>query len=164
MNQSNVGNLRSGAHSAALSLFTKGVWLMADLTDQVFGKLWVTKHKNDVCDCDCYCGSRVHVATDDLIDGRITACPICAAQKRKEELNATQPMVVREANKYIGKHKNKSGVIGVGWDGANKRWVAQISIRGRNIYLGSSRDLNKAIKLRREGESKYIISDREVIQ
>jgi len=50
---------------------------------------------------------------------------------------------------------NKSGVTGVYWNKIGKRWVAQIKINKKTIYLCSFRDKNKAIKLRKEAEEKY---------
>lgn len=49
----------------------------------------------------------------------------------------------------------KSGVVGVAWHNKNKKWVAQISISKKNIYLGSFENKEDAIKARKEAEEKY---------
>lgn len=50
---------------------------------------------------------------------------------------------------------NKSGVIGVCWHKAAQLWVAQISDRGKRIYLGSDKDVNVVIAIRKKAEIEY---------
>ena len=52
--------------------------------------------------------------------------------------------------------KNKiSGVKGVYWRKEGERWYATITKEGKTIYLGSSKDIQIAIKLRKDAEIKY---------
>lgn len=50
---------------------------------------------------------------------------------------------------------NKSGVAGVHFCNTIKRWVARIVVDQRTINLGTSRDLEKAVTLRKAAEVKY---------
>jgi hypothetical protein len=49
---------------------------------------------------------------------------------------------------------NKSGVMGVHWDKASRKWIAQIRGGGRNRYLGSFDDLDAARVARSQAEKK----------
>ena len=53
------------------------------------------------------------------------------------------------------KSNNKSGTTGVHWDNKRKKWVAQIMIKGKPIYLGRYNIKDDAIKARKEAEKKY---------
>ena len=48
-----------------------------------------------------------------------------------------------------------SGVNGVCWYKANKKWVARIKFKGNWVYLGSYVNLDDAIKVRKEAEQVY---------
>ena len=50
---------------------------------------------------------------------------------------------------------NKSGCTGVTWHKRDSIWEVHISIGNKQIYLGRSNDLSKAIKMRKEAEEKY---------
>jgi len=49
----------------------------------------------------------------------------------------------------------KSGVKGVTWDYHRKHWVPQIKVDGKSKYLGRYKDLNEAIRARREAEIEF---------
>ena len=49
-----------------------------------------------------------------------------------------------------------SGVIGVSWHKASKKWCARISVDGKRINLGRFNNLDDAIYARREAEIKYL--------
>lgn len=59
-----------------------------------------------------------------------------------------------QMNKRIQRN-NTSGVPGVTYIKRDGVWVARISINGKRIHLGSSKDFNEAVKLRKEAEEKY---------
>lgn len=50
---------------------------------------------------------------------------------------------------------NKSGVCGVGWHVKDRRWVAHITIDGKQIRLGAFLDKNDAIAARLAAEKEY---------
>lgn len=57
-------------------------------------------------------------------------------------------------NKKI-QHNSKSGVSGVVWNKKLNKWIARISHDGERIYLGIFKNLDDAIKTRKEAEEKY---------
>lgn len=54
-------------------------------------------------------------------------------------------------NKSLSKN-NKSGCHGVSWHTKSGFWVARITLNGKKLFLGQSKDLAVAIKLRKEAE------------
>lgn len=50
---------------------------------------------------------------------------------------------------------NTSGVTGVTWVKRIDKWMAQIRLNGKNIFLGNYDDINSAIEARKNGELKY---------
>lgn len=57
-------------------------------------------------------------------------------------------------NKGMYKH-NTSGYKGVTWDKSRNKWIAQISVDGKNIFLGRFECKEKAYEARLSGENKY---------
>lgn len=50
---------------------------------------------------------------------------------------------------------NTSGITGVTWDKARRKWAAAICYEGKRIHLGRYSNKDDAIKARREAEDKY---------
>lgn len=50
---------------------------------------------------------------------------------------------------------NKSGKTGVCWNKQNQSWMAYISLKRQQIFLGYYKDKDKAIQAREEAEEKY---------
>lgn len=50
---------------------------------------------------------------------------------------------------------NKSGFTGVRFDKVNSRWISEITVNGKAIYLGSFTQKEEAIKKRKEAEIKF---------
>lgn len=50
---------------------------------------------------------------------------------------------------------NTSGVTGVTWKTHDSKWVAQIKVDGRNIYLGRYTDFDEAVRARSLAERRY---------
>jgi hypothetical protein len=51
--------------------------------------------------------------------------------------------------------RNTSGYVGVHWHKVNKKWVAQIKVNQKVVYLGSFTSVKEAINTRREAAMKY---------
>lgn len=51
--------------------------------------------------------------------------------------------------------QNTSGVTGVSFKKDKGLWVAYITVNARRIWLGSSKDFNEAVELRKNAEKKY---------
>ena len=59
-------------------------------------------------------------------------------------------------NRNVGLQKNNtSGITGVGWNRQMNKWIAQITVNYKTIYLGSFNDKEDAIKCRLMAEKKY---------
>lgn len=50
---------------------------------------------------------------------------------------------------------NTSGVTGVHWDKSRNKWLSQIQVNGKYIYLGRYDNFEDAVKARKEAEEKY---------
>lgn len=139
-----------------------------DLIGEKFNKLTVISEngktgKEILWKCKCDCGNFTNVRGYDLKNGHTKSCG-CT---RKENSKNT----IKEKNKqYIEKNfventslsqlkanfkNNTSGYKGVTWDRHSKRWKAFIYFQNKRIYLGNFKDINKAIKARKEAEEKY---------
>jgi hypothetical protein len=56
---------------------------------------------------------------------------------------------MRNASRYVS---NSSGHHGVSWKPRDKIWVARICVDGRNIHIGSFRDIESAVVARKAAE------------
>ncbi len=63
-------------------------------------------------------------------------------------------MQENQRNERLSKN-NTSGIIGVTWSRCAKKWVSQITVSRKNIYLGCYKDLELASFVRKEAEIKY---------
>lgn len=52
-------------------------------------------------------------------------------------------------------NKNKSGIVGVCWSEARKRWRGHITVNGRSIHLGFFENKERAIAAREAANRKY---------
>lgn len=59
-----------------------------------------------------------------------------------------------DANKDISP-RNKTGIIGVGWDNARHKWISKITSNYQNIFLGRYENIEDAIVARLKAEKKY---------
>lgn len=57
-------------------------------------------------------------------------------------------------NTSIGK-RNTSGFVGVTWDKRRSKWMAQIIVNRKNIYLGQFLQISDAVKARLDADVKY---------
>lgn len=72
---------------------------------------------------------------------------------RKSQL---RPATNQENTRNQGiQSNNKSGVTGVCWNANRNMWDAYIGIDNKQIYLGTSKNKEDVIKLRKEAEEKY---------
>lgn len=61
---------------------------------------------------------------------------------------------INQKNKSM-RHDNKSGFTGVIWNKASKKWLAQIAVDGRYIYLGLFAEIEDAIAARKQANIKH---------
>lgn len=137
-----------------------------DLTGKQFGELTVLEHdkekskgkKDTYWKCRCSCGKITSVARKHLLDGSIKSCGHTKRQNGLDHTDNFNGMRDRQ-NKYntnlevIRNQKmqpnNTSGVKGVHYNKARGRWVAEVSVGGKNIRR-DFKNKEDAIKYRQE--------------
>ena len=138
-----------------------------DVTGQRFGRLValeiVDKHKTksvNIWKCLCDCGRHENVRIDLLTAHSTRSCG--CLKKEQDEININEKLMERYidgvATPSLRKRirtDSKSGVKGVTWSKRDKVWRASISIKGKQIYLGQSKDVDAMIKLRKAAEKIY---------
>ena len=123
-----------------------------DLTNLEFGRLKAieaTEQRNSngsiIWKCECSCGNTAYVSAGDLVKKAVRSCGCLAkevyshngkiAGKNISDNFCVENTNVKNLTMKIPKH-NTSGIKGVTWDSARKKWRAQIHFKGRNYYLG----------------------------
>lgn len=86
-------------------------------------------------------------------DGLIDHIDGDTLNNRKSNLRVADS-VLNGRNRKVTKG-SKSGCVGVRWHSKNNVWVSQISVGGKQLHLGQSKNLEEAIKLRKDAEEKY---------
>lgn len=86
-------------------------------------------------------GQEVDHINGNKLDNRKSNLRICTCQQNRFNINPIK--------------KSPSGRVGVVWDTAHQRWVAQIQVNHKKYYLGYYRNLGDAITARIAGENKY---------
>ena len=136
---------------------------LKDWIGRQFGMLTVTSYagkKNGVhfWKCRCECGNETTVNQSSLKSGHTTSCG-CQAKpvyEYKTLVDGTCVELLRTALKKgtIAKN-NTSGVRGVYWDKKRQNWVAQITFKGKTLYLGSFANIGEAATARKRAEKRY---------
>ena len=114
--------------------------------------------------CKCDCGKEFIVGGDEL-SKHPYSCGCTPKPKRSEtgrpndwalgydkDKHTMACMTKKERAVYI---TSKSGVSGVRWVKQRNRWVARITYRQKEYFLGYFKTKEDAIKARIEGEKKY---------
>lgn len=133
--------------------------------------------------CICECGNYKNVSSKDLLSKGTSSCGCLASEMAKksiEKVNEQKQHLTEEEkkiifNKMVDTKKetqykdgvslphiqkeigtnNKSGVKGVCWNKGRGKWQAEITLKGKNKFLGRFTDKNDAIKARKEAEELY---------
>lgn len=90
---------------------------------------------------NCPKGMDVDHINHNCIDNREINLRVCTHQQNTRN---------RTDNKI-----NKSGYMGVLWNKGVNKWISIISIDGKNKHLGCFKNIEDAIKVRRQAEEKY---------
>lgn len=137
-----------------------------DLTGQHIGSLTVlgrsdkyaTRGKRSVrlWECKCDCGAITYKATDTLMAGVESSCAECAqkhnaacAIKNAGFIDGTQLSKIQNMKPSAA---NTSGCRGVSFNKKTLRWEAQIKFRGKRTRLGSYKNFDDAVLVRKKAE------------
>lgn len=124
-----------------------------------FGKLVVTKYMGKESGihhwkCQCDCGKETIVSQSNLQHGHTKSCGCLQAKSAVRNLRLIKGTSVTKLETTKGRlyKSNTSGFNGVYYSKRNKKWVAQISFRGKTYYLGEFEKEEDAIECRQEAE------------
>lgn len=118
------------------------------------------KDKTYVWHCVCTCGKEFNTTAE--VFRKIKSCGCAQDLARKEHAKGILKEKRDNAkcdgtniysinNKTLFKN-NTSGVRGVVWDKSRKKWMAQITFKGKNHYLGRYNKKEEAIEARKKAE------------
>ena len=124
-----------------------------DLTGQTFGQLTVLAPAENIGSmtawrCRCSCGKEIVVETAHLRSGQTS----CGCKPCWNFVDGTFIELLR--SKTI-RRNNTSGVTGVEWVPASKKWKAVIFFKGKRYYLGCYEDFEDAVAARKQAEEMY---------
>lgn len=126
-----------------------------------FGKLLVTDYAGKRAGmhrwkCLCDCGMSTVVGQTLLQTGKTKSCGCIQAQVVLETMKFIDGTSVTKLEK-TGTNlisTNSSGHTGVYYNKQTHKWIAQIGFKGKNIYLGSYKELLAAKKVRQSAEQR----------
>lgn len=129
-----------------------------DLTGRRFGKLTALKlagNRNGsalwLCACDC--GNEIEATVRDLTEGDTKSCG--CIKKAQEQINLREKYDRESLRNAKLRTDNKSGEKGVSWDKHNNYWRVFIGVNGKQIRIGSYKELSDAIAARKKAEEDY---------
>ncbi|MEG0093786.1 MAG: AP2/ERF family transcription factor [Erysipelotrichaceae bacterium] len=106
----------------------------------------------------CDCGNELIMASSQFKNYKSCGCLNDEVRKleineRMKFYNGTSILSISETRKH--NRNSQSKIKGVCYDPKRKKWVAQIMIKGKSIYLGRFDDVNGAIAARAKAEEEY---------
>lgn len=140
---------------------------LMDISGQRFGRLVALEPTEKrlgnsvIWKCQCDCGKIAEIAAVNLRKGDTKSCGCLASEVHREsgkEVSKKAFDPYRVDGTYVHSlmrpptKRNTSGKTGVTWCKSCKRWKASIIFKKRYYYLGSSKDIERAIELREEAE------------
>lgn len=144
---------------------------LKDISNKRYGKLVAIerayiKNNRSYWLCRCDCGNTKIVFIDYLTNGTCKSCGCLLAETGTEKIkNNLKIKEFREKNFVDGtnlavlntkKYKNNSsGKKGVCWNKRANSWEVSICFQKKKHYLGLYKNLEDAIKARKEAEEKY---------
>lgn len=139
---------------------------LLDLSGQRFGRLTVLRRTDRhmghsvIWECLCDCGNTAYVASTHLRKGYTKSCGCLSSEvhrdsfrpaREKRELDYIDGTDVRGLMQSP-RRNNTSGAVGVSYDRSVRLWKAEIRFQKHRYYLGSSREKEVAVAIRKEAE------------
>lgn len=150
--------------------------MIRDLTGQKFGRLEVLKDSglrnrgNIIWLCKCECGSFKKIAGRNITSGKTQSCGCLSVEQARLTARRITEDSHKKAQLKLDKLFRKDGTAiptltqkksknnTSGFKGVQKRknrYIARITFKGKDIYLGSFGDIKDAIAAREQAEEKY---------
>lgn len=137
-----------------------------DATGEKHGKLTAVRATGEIYNhsavwlWQCDCGNTVEATLDIVRWGNKRSCGCRKSQSELENAKlarAVYPRAEKTSLALISSRKpyasSSSGVRGVSWHKARKKWLARITFQGKSFHLGYFSDLNDAARARKEAEA-----------
>jgi len=138
-----------------------------NILGETYGRLKVIapagldKYKYALWLCRCDCKKEIVVRGVDLRRGTVQSCgclelenqAIMMDERRKN--NLAEESELERRKKFKIATTNISGCRGVSWNTKTNKWTANITVKGKRIYLGVFSTLEEAIDTRKDAEEKY---------
>ncbi len=128
---------------------------------QRFGRLIVTEYagKRDGMHrwkCICDCGNTTVVGQTLLQSGKTKSCGCLQSEILRENLKLSEgtSVTVLERTEKRLVSRNTSGYNGVYFNKKIQKWVAQITFKRKNYYLGAYTDIKDAVSIRKKAEER----------
>ena len=116
--------------------------------------------------CKCFCGNIFFAEAYRIKNGEISSCGCKKKVFRKDNFEKARKELSKSfkegtclsliANNKVRKN-NKSGVTGISirQNKYSVSYIVRICVQGKNIRIGTFKDIEEAIKARKEAEEKY---------
>lgn len=116
--------------------------------------------------CKCFCGNTFLAEASRIKNGEISSCGCKRKVFREDNFNKAKNKLKESfkdgtclsliANNKVRKN-NKSGYNGISirHNKHSTSYIVRICVQGKNIRIGTYRDIEEAIKARKEAEEKY---------
>ncbi len=136
-----------------------------DITGHIYGRLKAIAPTGEICNhssvwrCECSCGNIIETTMKSLLWGRKRSCGCLARETKARQALAMQAKCGRVDGTNISRIRSKkvpvnnsTGVKGVSWHRAEKRYVARIGFKGQKYHLGYGDTIDQAAALRKQAE------------
>ena len=112
-----------------------------------------------IWECKCECGNIVKLSVNKLHSGRVHSCGCKYKETRSECTKARKDITDHTSISSLVSSKkvkvnNTSGCTGVYLDKRSGKWNAYINYQKKRYYLGSFKEIESAIRARKEGEER----------
>jgi hypothetical protein len=134
-----------------------------DMTGEKIGNLTFIKpvgmeQGRYIWECQCDCGNIIRKTISDAKN--IKSCGCVQKKSAQKSIKENSKRLTRVDNTCLNSltqktsKNNTSGIKGVSWNSKRKKWIAQITFKGKNYGLGSYSTKEEAIRARKEAEEK----------
>lgn len=137
-----------------------------DITNERFDRLTAIRPTDErdasgsvIWECKCECENIVFYSVNTLRRGKVHSCGCLYNETRQDCVKARKDIGDHTSISSLVAAKktmktNTSGYTGVYFDKRSERWNAYINFKKKRYYLGSYRDIEDAVKARKDAEER----------